>query len=987
MWTDIAEAPAQIYDADGTRLLYRHSNTQLAIRDLATGETTVIPAPDPPEENERILGGLLSPHGALVFTDYTYTTHGNPSRIHEWRDGTLIEVAHAVSGREVLKAGDLAIWYDDGEVHLRDLDAGTSTFFGAPKGRPWIADNGDAVWEDSGIWRRRGSDGAIAEIADAPGEAERSPVTDGINTVWALEQTATNGLKGIGPDGAPLDDFAVGSGSSSLAGSFALDGGWIAYSRRDATGGFHYSLWRRPPGGDAGDDVRVTPDDDSMNTIVALNGEGELMYIESPDSLYFAAPGEPSVRAGRRGPGFYPFEWWQGAGDRLFSVDGRWYYIRGTVLRRFQEGAAAVPGSQTTIDSGPPDVVESPTAPAFTFSSPVDGASFECKLDGGGWEPCASPKSYPAFADGLHTFLARAVLPGGDVDPEPASQAFWVDTAAPVVSLWAPEDGSAKHNTSPALGGQGGGGAGDGEVIAEVWEGTAASGTPIRTFTRSAAGGEWQVIAVDPPLAEGVYTARARQTDVAGHQSQSTANTFTIDVTPPPAFALRAPAPGTIVGPRPVFSWDEPTDSLSGIDRMQVGTNSIFGSYSDTATCADGVCSTQLVNALPEGPFTWYVSAWDRASNSFTTPARAITVDATPPAPFALSGPADGSRTTDTTPTLSWAATTDAVAGMGTYDVFVDGARVATGLTGTDVTTAALGDGPHAWRVEAIDAVGNVRASATRTVVVDTTAPVAALAAAPNPVLAGDDVVLDAGGSTDAFAGPIAKYEWDADGDGSFEADTGGSPTLTTSFVTGEHTPGVRITDVVGHTATASTAVSARPVPLPGFAGVSINGGDRFTNDPDVTVNVIWPPLANGLVLSNDGGFGDAVTFALGGEIPWTLDSSGAERLPRTIYARFLGLAGGRETYQDDIILDETDPQLLRATAERRSRRRVVVSVRARDNLSGVEAVQVAKRKAQPGPARAFARRLTLLSRSTRLYVRVRDGAGNWSRWKRAIPH
>src|SRR4051794_10050362 len=59
--------------------------------------------------------------------------------------------------------------------------------------------------------------------------------------------------------------------------------------------------------------------------------------------------------------------------------------------------------------------------------------------------------------------------------------------------------------------------------------------------------------------------------------------------------------------------------------------------------------------------------------------------------------------------------------------------------------------------------------------------PIAAFVATPNPVPPGAAVVLDGSGSVDPN-GSIVRYEWDLDGDGTFEVDGGAAPTLSTSF-------------------------------------------------------------------------------------------------------------------------------------------------------------------------------------------------------------
>jgi hypothetical protein len=58
------------------------------------------------------------------------------------------------------------------------------------------------------------------------------------------------------------------------------------------------------------------------------------------------------------------------------------------------------------------------------FSSDVGGASFECKLDKAAYAPCRSPKSLQV-KPGKHTFLVRAVAPGG-TDATPAKVKFKV---------------------------------------------------------------------------------------------------------------------------------------------------------------------------------------------------------------------------------------------------------------------------------------------------------------------------------------------------------------------------------------------------------------------------------------------------------------------------------------------------------------------------------------------------------------------------------
>lgn len=87
----------------------------------------------------------------------------------------------------------------------------------------------------------------------------------------------------------------------------------------------------------------------------------------------------------------------------------------------------------TTIRSGPSGFLASRTA-TFRFASNVPSATFQCKLDGSGWSPCASPKRYTRLSQGQHTFRVQAKQ-GGSVDRTPAVRTFKVDTIKPQTTI------------------------------------------------------------------------------------------------------------------------------------------------------------------------------------------------------------------------------------------------------------------------------------------------------------------------------------------------------------------------------------------------------------------------------------------------------------------------------------------------------------------------------------------------------------------------
>ncbi|HZO60321.1 MAG TPA: calcium-binding protein [Solirubrobacterales bacterium] len=159
--------------------------------------------------------------------------------------------------------------------------------------------------------------------------------------------------------------------------------------------------------------------------------------------------------------------------------------------------------------------------------------------------------------------------------------------------------------------------------------------------------------------------------------------------------------------------------------------------------------------------------------------------------------------------------------------------------------------------------------------------------------------------------------------------------------------------------------------------GVTINRAARYTNDRRVTLTILPPPGATRLLISDDGGFETwySTPPTETERYRFRLASSGSERLPKTVYVRFdLDL---NRTFTDDIILDQRRPRVLRARLHGAHR----VTLRARDAMSGVRSAQFARVRKRPWAAVRFGQRLMV--RRAPKWVRVRDRAGNVSRWQR----
>jgi hypothetical protein len=77
----------------------------------------------------------------------------------------------------------------------------------------------------------------------------------------------------------------------------------------------------------------------------------------------------------------------------------------------------------TTITAGPSGDTTRHHAEIFFSSNEATDNSFQCNLNGGGWNPCGNPQAYSGLALGRQTFQVRAVVLGA-VDPTPET-ASW----------------------------------------------------------------------------------------------------------------------------------------------------------------------------------------------------------------------------------------------------------------------------------------------------------------------------------------------------------------------------------------------------------------------------------------------------------------------------------------------------------------------------------------------------------------------------------
>jgi hypothetical protein len=139
-------------------------------------------------------------------------------------------------------------------------------------------------------------------------------------------------------------------------------------------------------------------------------------------------------------------------------------------------------------------------------------------------------------------------------------------------------------------------------------------------------------------------------------------------------------------------------------------------------------------------------------------------------------------------------------------------------------------------------------------------APHAVIAATPADITVGQKTTLSAVGSSDDNG--IAKYDWDLDGNGSYETATGTTPTVQAPFTTvGAKSVRVRVTDIYGAASSAGATVNVHAAPTAAFTAapspavvgeqVTFDGTPSIVSEP--VVRFEWDLDGNGTFETSTG--------------------------------------------------------------------------------------------------------------------------------------
>jgi lysophospholipase L1-like esterase len=284
------------------------------------------------------------------------------------------------------------------------------------------------------------------------------------------------------------------------------------------TEGAHtFSVRQSDRAGNTGPPVSVTWNVDLSNSPPQLTGTPPPLSASRSANLTFSGKQDWSFICSLDGAAFTPctspFETsGLGDGEHSFSVRQADGFGRvsppATVVWLVDATAPSAP----VFDQAPPAVTSSRSLSARFAGE--QGAVFECRENGGPWQPCSSPRNYSSLSDGPHSLEVRQSDEAGNTGP--AARIDWVvDTTRPA---------------APVLTG----------LPTGTVRSTAATGSiqgePSGRFECRRNGSSWAAcqspLAIDG-LPQGTQLLEVRQVDAAGNVGEVAGATWIVDTVAP----------------------------------------------------------------------------------------------------------------------------------------------------------------------------------------------------------------------------------------------------------------------------------------------------------------------------------------------------------------------------------------------------------------------------------------------------------------------
>ena len=460
------------------------------------------------------------------------------------------------------------------------------------------------------------------------------------------------------------------------------------------------------------------------------------------------------------------------------------------------------PPPPPTISTKPGNPSNSPGA-SFAFADADATASFRCRLDGGAFAACASPKAYAGLTEGVHTFGVKAVDRAGNQSAV-TSFTWSTDLTPPPTPALDPKPPTVTASTSASFSFT------DAEAKVSYFCKLDAEAFSSCASPKSYPG----------PLAAGSHVFQVKARDPAGNESAATSHSWTIDLTNPVATI------DPTVAPR------DPTSVTSAAFAFSSNkSGSTFTCQLDGGAFSSCVAPVSY-SGLADGKHTFAVKATDALGNVGLVTLWQWTVDTvSPSAPAIVEAPRNPTNIRAASFTFSGAE-----AGL-QFACGLDGGALASCTSPT--TYPVLADGPHAFVVRAADGAGNTGPTTGRNWVVDTVPPKTTIDGEP-PALS------DSQSATFGFTSSEALSTFSCSLDSAAFAPCS-SPRTYTGLGDGVHVFHVRATDRAGNTDPSTHSyswrvavpASADTTPPPAVRGLKRSVGYRF-------LKLRWSPPKGG---------------------------------------------------------------------------------------------------------------------------------------------
>ncbi|HFU8339569.1 TPA: Ig-like domain-containing protein [Escherichia coli] len=379
-----------------------------------------------------------------------------------------------------------------------------------------------------------------------------------------------------------------------------------------------------------------------------------------------------------------------------------------------------------------------------TVTVTLNGATYSGNVQAdGSWSVSVPPSALGALSASNYTVSATVNDKAGN--PGSASHNLAVDTTAPVLTIntVVGDDiiNDAEHAQALVISGTSTGGEA-GDVVSVVLNG--------KTYTTTVqTGGSWSYTlgSVDvTALADGnAYVINASVSNAIGNTGSSN-HTITVD--------LSAPAMGINIDSLQADTGLSSSDFITSVSPVVVNgslTAALASNETAQISIDGGVTWTTLTvtgttwryndsRTLTDGSYLYQVRVIDAAGNVGATDSQNVVIDTIAPDP-AVKTIAINAITTDTglitndfvtsDTTLAVSGTLGAALSSGEFaQISIDGGTTwqnlsVSGLTWTYLDGRTLSDGNYNYQVRVIDTAGNIGATASQIVTVDTTAPLA----------------------------------------------------------------------------------------------------------------------------------------------------------------------------------------------------------------------------------------------------------------------